>query len=121
MATDLIRLTKFGDMLREDPENKVTGKSYIRDGVKWHGNLRYRCSTIEVVEVSETHYRLVCARCGTIVIVPSQFDTRDGLARWCADKIDGDKPENQWGLPIEFTELEEGPWDPTSHFQTFGN
>ena len=98
MAERLIQLTKFGDILRTDPDSTVTERSHIRSGIKWHGSRDYRCCAIEVVEISSAYYRLVCQRCGTLVVIPSRFQTYGGAESWCADSIENEKPENQWGL-----------------------
>jgi len=115
-AVKLIRLTGAGDVLRLDPASRVTRRSLVSEGIKWHGTLEYPCCNIEVVFVSPTHYRLVCGRCGTLETVPVCFKTYEGLARWSFDKIRDDKPANQWGLshgedenPWEFFEMLEEP------------
>ena len=85
MSIDPIRLTKGGDILRVDLEIKIAETDFVTMGIKWHGDLKHPCSPIEVVIISDDHYRLVCRRCGTLLIVHQEVNTYARLREYCRE------------------------------------
>ena len=79
-----IVLTQFGDILRFDTSTMVTDDTLLSKGTKWHS---YDCHRIEIKKVSETHSRVVCRGCGTLIIIPNEVDTYGKLRKSCADSM----------------------------------
>ena len=84
---DPILLTEFGDLLRRDLDSKVTDSDAVGAGLMWHNKT---CNYVEP-SPTDTHYRLVCGNCGTLLIVPKEVDTYGKLRHWCAKKIQEDQ------------------------------
>ena len=80
---DPIMLTEFGDFLRRDPNSKVTDDNPVGTGLFSHNKT---CNSVEP-SPTDTHYRLVCRNCGTILIVPKEVDTYGKLRQWCAEEM----------------------------------
>jgi len=92
---DTIILTKFQDVLRPDPNSNVTDSDPIGTGIMWHNKA---CYCLEI-SATDTHYRLVCKGCGTILIVPNEFNTYGKLRQWCAEQNAPRLPKqvDSWG------------------------
>jgi|SRR3989338_3342863 len=82
-----ITLTEFGDTLRLDTGSGITEEDLVGTGIIWHNR---SCCPLKISRM-ETHYRVTCKDCGTIVVVPKEVDTYGKLRKWCLDQIEDER------------------------------